>query len=136
MKSYLLFFGFIFIFLTSFGQGPLTGIMVINKGEIEKKWKDLIEYEFILKNAGTKAIEILKVTGSCTCQATKYKTNLQVIQPGKTGVIKVTVTVDQNNLGNEVINGVIDYDKSIIVTTNGKKQKYQLYTRAKIKIKN
>jgi len=135
MKSYLLFFGFIFIFLTSFGQGPLTGTLVINKGEIEKKWGESIEYEFVVKNAGTKAIEILKVTGSCDCQ-TSNPANLQVIQPGKTGVIKMKVKVDQKNLGSEVINGVINYDKSVIVTTNGKKQKYQLYTRAKIKIKN
>ena len=135
MKSYLLFFGFIFIFLTSFGQGPLTGILVINKGEIEKKWGDQIEYQFIVKNAGTKAIEIQKVTGSCDCQTT-YPSNLQIIQPGKTGVIRVTVNVSQKNIGNLLVNGVIDYDKSVIVTTNGKKSRYQLYTRATIKIKN
>lgn len=135
MKNYLLFFGFIFTFLISFGQGPLTGILVINKGEVEKKWGEKIEYEFIVKNAGAKAIEILKVTGSCDCQ-TSNPANLQTIQPGKTGVIKMVVKVDQKNLGSEVTNGIINYDKSVIVVTNGKKQKYQLYTRATIKIKN
>lgn len=116
-------------------QGPLTGTLVINKGEIEKKWGDLIEYEFNVKNSGTKAIDILKVTGSCDCQST-YASNIQTIQPGKTGKIKVTVKVDKNQLSSLVENGVIDYDKSVIVVTNGKKEKYQLYTRATIKLKN
>jgi len=119
----------------SIAQGPLTGTLVINKGEIEKKWGEKIEYEFNVKNSGTKAIDILKVTGSCDCQSTD-ESNIQTIQAGKTGKIKVTVKVDKNQLGSLVENGVIDYDKSVIVVTNGKKEKYQLYTRATIKIKN
>ena len=39
-------------------------------------------------------------------------------------------------LGDEIVNGIIDYDKSVIIETNGKKPKYQLYTRARIHIKN
>jgi hypothetical protein len=130
-----MFIGFLFISYLSIAQGPLTGTLVINKGEIEKKWDDKIEYEFNVKNSGTKAIDILKVTGSCDCQSTD-ESNIQTIQAGKTGKIKVTVKVDKNQLGSLLENGVIDYDKSVIVVTNGKKEKYQLYTRATIKIKN
>ena len=129
-----MFIGLFFISFSSLAQGPLTGTLVINKGEIEKNWGESIEYLFTVKNSGSKAIDILKVTGSCDCQST-YPSNIQTIQPGKTGTIKVTVKVDKNQLGSLVENGVIDYDKSVIVTTNGKKEKYQLYTRAKIKIK-
>ena len=135
MKKCLMFIGFLFISYLSIAQGPLTGTLVINKGEIEKKWDDKIEYEFNVKNSGTKAIDILKVTGSCDCQSTD-ESNIQTIQAGKTGKIKVTVKVDKNQLGSLLENGVIDYDKSVIVVTNGKKEKYQLYTRATIKIKN
>jgi hypothetical protein len=130
-----MFIGFLFISYLSIAQGPLTGTLVINKGEIEKKWGEKIEYEFNVKNSGTKAIDILKVTGSCDCQSTD-ESNIQTIQAGKTGKIKVTVKVDKNQLGSLLENGVIDYDKSVIVVTNGKKEKYQLYTRATIKIKN
>jgi len=135
MKKCLMFIGFLFISYLSIAQGPLTGTLVINKGEIEKKWGEKIEYEFNVKNSGTKAIDILKVTGACDCQST-YASNIQTIQPGKTGKIKVTVTVSKEKLGSDFKNGVIDYDKSVIVVTNGKKEKYQLYTRATIKIKN
>lgn len=135
MKKCLMFIGFLFISYLSIAQGPLTGTLVINKGEIEKKWGEKIEYEFNVKNSGTKAIDILKVTGSCDCQSTD-ESNIQTIQAGKTGKIKVTVKVDKNQLGSLLENGVIDYDKSVIVVTNGKKEKYQLYTRATIKIKN
>jgi hypothetical protein len=130
-----MFIGFLFISYLSIAQGPLTGTLVINKGEIEKKWNDKIEYEFNLKNTGTKAIEILKVIGSCGCQ-TLNSSNIQRIQPGKSGKIRVTVDVNEDILKDDLVNGVIDYDKSVIVVTNGKKEKYQLYTRATIKIIN
>lgn len=135
MKKCLMFIGFLFISYLTLAQGPLTGTLVINKGEIEKKWNEKIEFEFNVKNSGTKAIDILKVTGSCDCQST-YASNIQTIQPGKTGKIKVSVEVNKDFLGSLVENGVIDYDKSVIVVTNGKKEKYQLYTRATIKVKN
>jgi hypothetical protein len=79
MKKCLMFIGFLFISYLSIAQGPLTGTLVINKGEIEKKWDDKIEYEFNVKNSGTKAIDILKVTGACDCQST-YASNIQTIQ--------------------------------------------------------
>ncbi len=135
MKTALFLIGFVFFSLISHAQGPLTGTLVINKGEIDKKWGDKIDFEFTVKNAGTKPLEIKKVTGSCDCQ-TSHSSNIQTIQPGKTGVIKVTVDVNKTQLGNQVQNGVINYDKSVIVTTNGKKERYQLYTRATIRIKN
>jgi hypothetical protein len=135
MKTGLFLIGFMFFSILSYAQGPLTGTLVINKGEIEKRWGDKIEYEFRVKNAGTQPLDIKKVTGSCDCQ-TSHPKNIQTIQPGKTGVIKVTIDVNKTQLGNQVKNGVINYDRSVIVTTNGKKEKYQLYTRATIRIKN
>jgi len=135
MKTGLFLIGFMFFSLISYAQGPLTGTLVINKGEIYKNWGDKIDFEFTVKNAGTKPLDIKKVTGSCDCQTT-YESNIQTIQPGKTGVIKVTVDLKKSQLGNQVVNGVINYDKSVIVATNGKKEKYQLYTRATIRIKN
>jgi len=135
MKKCLMFIGFLFISYLSIAQGPLTGTLVNNKGEIEIKWGDKIEYEFNLKNTGTKDIKILKIIVSCGCQSTD-DSNIQTIQAGKTGKIRLTVNVDEDSLKDDLVNGVIKYDKSVIVVTNGKKEKYQLYTRATIKIKN
>jgi hypothetical protein len=122
--------------LNSFAQGPLTGQFVINKGDIEAKWGgEPILYEFTVKNSGTKPLQILKVIGSCTCQDSDAR-NIQTIAPGKTGIIRVKVLLRKEILGDEVVNGILDYDKSVIIETNGKKPKYQLYTRARIKIKS
>jgi len=134
MKSCLMFIGLFFISFSSLAQGRLSGSFVINKGEVDAKWGDSIIYVFTLKNSGDKSIDILKVTGSCTCQ-TPYNSNIQTIKPGKTGTIKVKVALNQKTLSDDVENGVINYDKSVTVLTNGKKQKYELFLRAKIKIK-
>lgn len=134
MKNLLLCLTFFFVSLNSFAQGPLTGQLVINKGDIEAKWGETILYEFTVKNSGTKPLQILKIIGSCTCQNPDPR-NIQTIAPGKTGIIRITVNIKKDILSDEVVNGVIDYDKSVIVETNGKKPKYQLYTRARIKIK-
>jgi len=135
MKNLFLCLSFLFLSLNSFAQGPLTGQLVINKGDIEAKWNESILYEFTVKNSGSKPLKILKVVGSCTCQDSDPR-NVQTIEPGKTGIIRVKVVLRKDILGDEVVNGFIDYDKSVIVETNGKKPKYQLYTRARIKIKN
>ncbi|MFM7594830.1 MAG: DUF1573 domain-containing protein [Flavobacteriales bacterium] len=134
MKKSLLFLGFLFFSYLFMAQGPLSGTFVINKGEIEAKWGDSIIFVFNVKNSGTKSINILDVVGSCTCQ-TPYPSNIQKIQPGKTGYIKVKLALNKSVLADDLVNGIIDYDKSVIVYTNGKKEKYQLYCRAKIKIK-
>lgn len=136
MKTTILIFGIILINFFSFGQaGPLTGKLVINKGDISAKWDDKIIFEFNLKNSGDKPINIMDVIGSCECQSSD-KSNIQTIEAGKSGLIRVTVNVSKEQLSNQVINGMIEYDKSVIVVTNGKKPKYQLYTRANIRIKN
>ena len=134
MKTGLFLIGFMFFSLISYAQGPLTGKLVINKGEIYKNWGETIDFEFTVKNAGTKPLDIKKITGECSCQ-TSFPGNIQTIQPGKTGVIKIQVIVEES-LRKYVKDGVLNYDKSVIVTTNGKKEKYQLYTRATIRIKN
>ena len=135
MKNTTLFIAFLFLSFFSFSQGPLTGQLVINKGEITANWNERLVFDFVVKNAGTKPISILQVIGSCECQASDPK-NIQTIAAGKTGTIKVFVDIKKAQLGNQVSNGVINYDRSVIVVTNGKKEKYQLYTRATIKIKN
>ena len=135
MKNLLLNFFFCFVSFSFFAQGPLTGQLVINKGDIDANWGDKIQYEFTVKNSGTKPLQILKVVGSCTCQNPDSR-NIQTIPPGKTGIIRITVAVKKDILGDEIVNGIIDYDKSVIIETNGKKPKYQLYTRARIHIKN
>ena len=137
MKTTLLIFGILLINFFSSGQvaGPLTGKLVINKGDISAKWGDSIVYEFNLKNSGSKPIEIKKIIASCECQKVD-KRNIQTIQPGKTGIVRVYLNVESKQLGNQVVNGVIEYDKSVIVETNGKKPKYQLYVRANIRITN
>ena len=136
MKSTFLTFAIVIINFLSFGQGgPLTGKLVINKGEISAKWDEEILYEFNLKNSGTEPIDILKITTSCECQKLD-KRNIQTIQPGKTGIVRIYVQVDKNMLGKDLKNGMIEYDKSVIVETNGKKPKYQLYVRANIRITN
>jgi hypothetical protein len=135
MKNPILIIAFILVSFSSFSQGPLTGQLVINKGNITSNWGDRLVFEFTVKNAGKKPIDILKVIGSCECQASDPK-NIQTIAAGKTGLIKVYVDIKKSQLGNQVQNGVINYDKSVIVVTNGMKEKYQLYTRATIKVNN
>jgi hypothetical protein len=132
--TFLIFAIFFFNFLTFSQAGPLTGKLVINKGEITANWGDEILYEFNLKNSGDKPISIRNIITSCECQKVD-KRNIQTIEPGKTGIVRVYVQVDEKQLGNQVKNGVIEYDKSVIVETNGKKPKYQLYVRATIKLK-
>ncbi len=136
MKIILLSLSLFILNFFAIGQaGPLTGKLVINKGEINARWNDAIVFEFNVKNSGKQSINITEVIGSCDCQ-TSDKKNIQTIAAGKTGIIKVIVNVSEAQLKNQVTNGIINYDKSIIVVTNGKKKKYQLYTRATIKIIN
>lgn len=136
MKKVLLILSLFFLNFFSFGQaGPLVGTLAINKGEINARWNDKIEYVFKVKNAGKDPINIQKIITSCECQDADPN-NVQTIQPGKFGNIKIKVIVSEAQLKNQLKegNGVIDYDKSVIVETNGQKAKYQLYTRAKIRI--
>jgi hypothetical protein len=136
MKSTFLTFAIVLINFLSFSQGgPLTGKLVINKGEISAKWNEEILYEFNLKNSGNDPIDILKIVTSCECQEVD-KRNIQTIQPGKTGIVRIYLKVDKNMLGKDLKNGMIEYDRSVIVETNGKKPKYQLYVRANIRITN
>ncbi len=136
MKSIILTFAIVLVNFLAFSQGgPLTGKLVINKGEISAKWDDKLIFEFNVKNSGNKPIDILEVIGSCECQQSDKK-NIQTISAGKSGIIRVTVNISKEQLKNQLVNGVINYDKSVIVVTNGKKAKYQLYTRANIKIIN
>ena len=130
-----------FLNFFSFGQaGPLVGTLAINKGEINARWDNSdipskINFVFKVKNAGKDPIKILKIIPSCGCQGSDPN-NIQTIQPGKYGNINIEVTVSRTQLEKDFKegNGVINYDKSVIVETNGQKAKYQLYTRAKIKI--
>ena len=136
MKSIILTFAIVLVNFLALSQGgPLTGKLVINKGEISAKWGDQILYEFNLKNSGDKPIDILKIVTSCECQKVD-KRNIQTIQPGKTGIVRVYLQVDEKMLGKDLKNGMIEYDRAVIVETNGKKPKYQLYVRANIRITN
>ena len=58
MKKCLMFIGFLFISYLSIAQGPLTGTLVINKGEIEKKWGEKIgdDYFKTVKGVGYKFV--------------------------------------------------------------------------------
>ena len=136
MKNVMLILSLLFLNFLTLGQaGPLIGSLVINKGEINARWDDKIEYVFKVKNAGKDPINVLKIITSCECQDADPN-NVQTIQPGKYGNIKIKVLISEDQLKNGLKegNGVINYDKSVIVETNGKKRKYQLYTRAKIRI--
>ena len=136
MKFFILSFAFVFINFTFFSQaGPLVGQIVINKGDMKVKWEQEVAYEFKVKNAGKAPLNIIKIIGSCDCQ-TLDPTNIQTIAAGKEGIIRVTVKIEKTQLGTQVINGAIKYDKSVIVVTNGKKEKYQLYTRGNFIITN
>ncbi len=140
MKKVMLILSLFFLSFLSFGQaGPLTGALVINKGEITARWDDpngdrsLINYVFKVKNSGNDPIKILKIIPSCGCQDSDPK-NIQTIQPGQYGDIKIQVTVSKEQLSKDLKNGIIEYDRAIVVETNGQKPKYQLFAKAKIRI--
>jgi hypothetical protein len=121
------------IIFAQVGGGPLTGNLVCNKGQIKAKWGDELIFEFKVKNSGKGDLKVLDLVTACECQTT-YPSNIQTIKSGEYGEIKIKVIVSKQQLGNQVNNGVIEYNKPISLTTDGKKKRYELYTRARIVI--
>jgi len=136
MKKVMLILSLFFLNFLSFGQaGPLTGTLVLNKGDMNLKWGDSVKFLYKVKNSGTDPLKILNVVTSCECQGSSDN-NIQTIQPGKYGEIIIYVHITKKQLLSdwEKGNGVIDYDRTVKIETNGKKPNYQLYTRGKFRV--
>jgi len=100
MKKVMLILSLFFLNFLSFGQaGPLVGTLALNKGEISARWNDKIDYVFKVKNAGKDPINIKKIITSCECQDADPN-NIQTIEPGKFGYIKIKVVVSEAQLKN------------------------------------
>lgn len=139
MKSCLLVFVFCIFNVMAFAQkGPITGTLSLDRGYVSKKWGDTLVFNFKLTNSGTETLKITEVSGTCDCQDISPKGE-QNIKAGASTTVKVLVTLDKEKLKDDLINGIISYDKSILVITNaskGVKERYELSLYAEIKIKN
>jgi|GEM_PF-1873057 len=138
MKGCLLLMVFCFLNVLAVAQkGPITGTLSLDRGYVSKKWGDTLVFNFKLKNAGTETLTIKEISGTCDCQDISPKGE-QNIKAGASTTIKVLVTLDKEKLKDDLINGIISYDKSILVITNaskGVKEKYELSLFAEITIK-
>jgi len=116
-------------------KGPLIGVYVVQLGEKTVKWGDTIEFQFKdLKNKGTAPLTISKITPSSENMTVDTKLPL-IIQPGQTFSPKVSVKlVEGGTTTKPDQNGVINYDTTVLVDTDGKKSRYTLYCRATLTI--
>jgi len=116
-------------------KGPLIGVYVVQLGEKTVKWGDTIEFQFKdLKNKGTAPLTISKITPSSENMTVDTKLPL-ILQPGQTFFPKVSVKlVEGGTTTKPDQNGVINYDTTVLVDTDGKKSRYTLYCRATLTI--
>jgi hypothetical protein len=116
-------------------KGPLMGTPIVQLGEKTVKWGDTIEFQFKdLKNKGTAPLTISKITPSSENMTVDTKLPL-ILQPGQTFSPKVIVKlVEGGTTTKPDQNGVINYDTTVLVDTDGKKSRYTLYCRATLTI--
>ncbi len=88
-----------------------------NFGTIPEK-KGVVSHEFVFTNAGDKPLVIIDATAECGCTTPEYPQ--APIQPGNTGIIKVTY----NPLGRPG-----GFTKRVTVKTNGKPRKSFIYVK-------
>jgi hypothetical protein len=116
-------------------KGPLIGVYVVQLGEKTVKWGDTIEFQFKdLKNKGTAPLTISKITPSSENMTVDTKLPL-ILQPGQTFSPKVIVKLIEGGTTTKPDqNGIINYDTTVLVDTDGKKSRYTLYCRATLTI--
>jgi len=116
-------------------KGPLMGTPIVQLGEKTVKWGDTIEFQFKdLKNSGTAPLTISKITPSSENMTVDTKLPL-ILQPGQTFSPKVSVKlVEGGTTTKPDQNGVIKYNTTVLVDTDGKKSRYTLYCRATLTI--
>lgn len=88
-----------------------------NFGTIPEK-KGMVSHEFVFTNTGNKPLVIIDATAECGCTIPEYPQ--APIQPGKTGIIKVTY----NPMGRPG-----GFNKRVTVKTNGKPRKSYIYVK-------
>ena len=115
-------------------KGPLVGIMVVRNRDGQAEFGQTIEFKFRgLRNAGTAPLTITKII-PMNDNMTIDKRGPFTVNPGETFEItaKQKLVKGGTSVENMDQNGVVDYEQRIIVITDGKKQKYQLFCRQKL----
>lgn len=116
--------------------GPLTGNLVINKGNVSAKWGDTVQYQFNLRNGGKGPIVIVKFQGGSENMTSDIKLPMTLEPNAITGPFNVNVKLVKG--GTTTVpgpDGVVNYDVSAFLTTEKSlKTKYQLYLRGNFKM--
>ncbi len=115
-------------------KGPLVGTLVVRNRDGEVEFGQTIEFKFKgLRNAGTAPLTIKKII-PMNDNMTIDKRGPFTVKPGETFEItaKQKLVKGGTSTDNMDQNGVVDYDQRIMVMTDGKKQRYQLYCRQKM----
>ena len=115
-------------------KGPLVGTMVVRNRDGQAEFGKTIEFKFRgLRNAGTAPLTITKII-PMNDNMTIDKQGPFTVKPGETFEITATQKLVKGGTSVENMdqNGVVDYEQRIIVMTDGKKQKYQLFCRQKL----
>lgn len=115
-------------------KGPLTGTMVVRNRDGEVEFGQTIEFKFrSLRNAGTAPLTITKII-PMNDNMTIVERGPFTVKPGETFEITAKQKLEKGGtlFGNMDENGVVDYEQTIFVMTDGKKQRYQLFCRQKM----
>lgn len=115
--------------------GPLVGVLVVrNPRNTSVKFGDTISFTFKgLKNAGKAPLEILKIQPMNDNMTVNLKTPF-TLQPGQTFDLTANQKLVRGGTSTEGmdVNGVVNYEQTILITTNGKKKRYQIFCRQEL----
>ena len=114
--------------------GPLTGTLVVRNNPANVEFGDMIEFNFrAIKNAGKAPITINKIVPMNDNMFIETKTPFTV-QPGQTFQVVAKQKLVKGGTSTERMdaNGVVEYDQTIRVMTNGAKKDYTLYCRQRL----
>ncbi len=112
-------------------KGPLVGTMVARNRDGKAEFGQTIEFKFKgLRNAGTAPLTITKII-PMNDNMTIDRRGPFTVNPGETFEItaKQKLVKGGTSVENMDQNGVVNYEQIIMVMTDGKKQKYQLFCR-------
>ena len=116
-------------------KGPLVGTMVVANQQGPVEFGRKIQFKFRgLKNAGTAPLTITKIMPMNSNMKIIDKQTPFILKPGESFDFTAEQLLQKGGTAVENMdqNGVVNYEQTIMVMTDGKKQKYQLFCRQKM----
>jgi len=116
-------------------KGPLVGTMVVRNPDGQVEFGKKIQFKFRgLRNAGTAPLTITKIMPMNDNMKIIDRQTPFILKPGDSFGFTAEQLLQKGGTSTENMdqNGVVDYDQTIMVMTDGKKQRYQLFCRQKM----